>query len=494
MKEFPRAGFGSKPDYSGYDTNTYAPRTGEEHKVLAAETLKATTKAARENLESSNGVRYSQFFRLPYFDPIKSHVVDPMHNLLLGTAKHTFSVWVETNVLTDSKIDEIDEKIKEMGKHTELGRTTKSMTHCKSMKADEWKNWVFTFSLYSLRDLIPKNHYHLWQIFVRACLLLINTSITRKELDDAHTLLILFCKKFQELYGSEYCTPNMHMHMHLRECVLRFGPTYGFWAFSFERYNGILGAYHTNNRAMTITMMRKFIDGVCIIASYQNIELDDKPSLNQFDLLDVTHSTTLQVDVLRRENVLTEASILMVLHSTLSVPKLGALAEKEIDELETVVKAILPSKALIGISKFVRIYERVMIRREVITSARYRDGSNKDNYVVVRSADGNLNNLCPVSVEKIFSADVSFRQHNSEVQMMFLKAKYFEEHQQRNWYGERSPMKIWSTTTCGCQLVPINFVTRKVSFTKAKQYFDVQLVPGDERSVLRGLDIVNFVL
>jgi len=28
-----------------------------------------------------------------YFDPIRSHVIDPMQNLLLGTVKHTLEEW-----------------------------------------------------------------------------------------------------------------------------------------------------------------------------------------------------------------------------------------------------------------------------------------------------------------------------------------------------------------------------------------------------------------
>ncbi|OAD68817.1 hypothetical protein PHYBLDRAFT_66923 [Phycomyces blakesleeanus NRRL 1555(-)] len=35
----------------------------------------------------------------------------------------------------------------------------------------------------------------------------------------------------------------MHLHFHLRETVLNFGPVYGYWLFSFERCNGILKNY-----------------------------------------------------------------------------------------------------------------------------------------------------------------------------------------------------------------------------------------------------------
>ena len=34
-------------------------------------------------------------------------------------------------------------------------------------------------------------------------------------------------------------TPNKHLHLHLKECVENYGCVYGFWLFSFERYNGL---------------------------------------------------------------------------------------------------------------------------------------------------------------------------------------------------------------------------------------------------------------
>ena len=64
---------------------------------------------------------------------------------------------------------------------------------------------------------------------------------------------------FHQLYGSEYCTPNMHLHLHLKESVLDYGPVHGFWCYAFERYNGVLGMYHTNNQAVEIQLMRKFL-------------------------------------------------------------------------------------------------------------------------------------------------------------------------------------------------------------------------------------------
>lgn len=69
-------------------------------------------------------------------------------------------------------------------------------------------------------------------------------------------LLIEFCTTFQNLYGKENLNMNLHLHGHLKECLLDFGPVYAFWLFGFERFDGILESYKTNCRDIPIQLMR----------------------------------------------------------------------------------------------------------------------------------------------------------------------------------------------------------------------------------------------
>ena len=41
-----------------------------------------------------------------------------------------------------------------------------------------------------------------------------------------------FCKKFESRYRQMQVTPNMHLHSHLLNCVLDYGPVNNFWLFS----------------------------------------------------------------------------------------------------------------------------------------------------------------------------------------------------------------------------------------------------------------------
>ena len=49
------------------------------------------------------------------------------------------------------------------------------------------------------------------------------------------------------------------MHMHLKSCVLDYGPLHGFWLFAFERYNGELGNIPNNNHSIEVQLMNRFI-------------------------------------------------------------------------------------------------------------------------------------------------------------------------------------------------------------------------------------------
>ena len=66
-----------------------------------------------------------------------------------------------------------------------------------------------------------------------------------------------FGRECETIYGTDICTPNMHLHCHLNDIIRDLGPIHSFWCFSFERYNGILGSFTTNNRSIELQLMRK---------------------------------------------------------------------------------------------------------------------------------------------------------------------------------------------------------------------------------------------
>ena len=72
---------------------------------------KASTQSKHEALATKYGVYYSCLSQLEYFDAVRFTVIDPMHNLFLGTAKHVFKLWVKNNLLTKKDLKALEEHI-----------------------------------------------------------------------------------------------------------------------------------------------------------------------------------------------------------------------------------------------------------------------------------------------------------------------------------------------------------------------------------------------
>ena len=145
----------------------------------------------------------------------------------------------------------------------------------KRFKAEECKAFLLIYSLYCCKKILGRKKLENLSKFVNACRLLCKKSVTKDDISKAHDLLLDFCKGFEELYGKEFCTPNMHLHLHLKGCLENFGPVYAIWCFSFERYNGTLGHYHTNNYNIITTYMKK-------IVLHQSLSSMDHSSYNSF--------------------------------------------------------------------------------------------------------------------------------------------------------------------------------------------------------------------
>ena len=98
------------------------------------------TQSAEKEIEQQFGCRYSVLLRLPYFDPVQMTVIDPMHNLLLGTARHMVSVWKELKILQDNKLDSIQAKVNAFVTPDDIGRIpSKISSSFSGFTAEQWK-------------------------------------------------------------------------------------------------------------------------------------------------------------------------------------------------------------------------------------------------------------------------------------------------------------------------------------------------------------------
>jgi len=104
-------------------------------------------------MESEFGCRYSVLTKLPYFDPINMLVIDPMHNLFLGTSKHMLNLWLQLDLVTKVHFQSLQNIVDSIAVPADVGRIPRKIeTGFSGFTADQFKNWVtilHTSSLWS---------------------------------------------------------------------------------------------------------------------------------------------------------------------------------------------------------------------------------------------------------------------------------------------------------------------------------------------------------
>ena len=100
--------------------------------------------------------------------------------------------------------------------------------------------------------------------------------LTHAEIELADAFLLQFCHTAECLYGEKMITPNMHLHCHLKQSLLDYGPIHNFWLFSFERHNGILEYFLSDNRSIEIQLMQRFIREFELSSSCPNLPINYK--------------------------------------------------------------------------------------------------------------------------------------------------------------------------------------------------------------------------
>ena len=86
-------------------------------------------------------------------DIVHQHVVDPMHNLFLGVAKHALSVWKDAKILSAGAFDKIQNTVDQIQVPSTVGRIpAKIASGFADFTADQWKNWILLYSLVALQS------------------------------------------------------------------------------------------------------------------------------------------------------------------------------------------------------------------------------------------------------------------------------------------------------------------------------------------------------
>lgn len=238
---------GRKSNFSGFEdmNDWFIMKDPVEHRRNAMIWKHQLTKEDRNQHVKRTLVRWSEMLRLPYLDPIRFLVVDPMHNLFLGIAHWIVKrLWIDNDKITKAHLELMEKRAKQIKVPADVGRIPYKIATGEGFSgytADQWKTFIMIYATPIMWDLLDEADQQILTHFVMACFLLTARIIEDSALDEAHSRLLTVARLVEDNYGPEMITPNFHLSLHLTECCRDYGPLYAFWCYSFERMNGVLG-------------------------------------------------------------------------------------------------------------------------------------------------------------------------------------------------------------------------------------------------------------
>ena len=476
-------------DYSRYDKETWPARDLKIHKEKSEDYKNARTESDQTSIAKTFGMRYSCLNELPYFNPIRFSVVDPMHNLYLGIAKHVMNVWKSRGVLTNSDFDVMEETVSNIVTPNYVGRMPlKIGSSFAGFSADQWKNWVTIFSPIALKDVLPANDLKCWLLFVRACSLLGRRTITVDVISQADNFLTEFCNQFLILYGPTGCTPNLHLSLHLKECLLDYGPVHGFWCYSFERCNGCLSKFHTNNKDMIeVQLMRKFL-------CQQNASFLDIPdeANSLFQLLRTKETGSLKetfkdLSAIPNLQSLANSDIYnptssdysfnpMQAHIKLLPPVLeGVFNSTQMERIQRVYKFLYSHTNFLYFSRFYEYSKSCLMAEEIFTT---HDCAQRTSVVTAIWPTESLMNEASRSrskevgsIRKLIKHKVKIGTETSieEKYHVFYIIDWYVKHTREDWYGYSAIVcSTFTFSESDCSFMPLQRVLGQCVFGKIR--------------------------
>lgn len=457
MKSFP--GPVGQKDYSGFDREKWAQRSEQLHRQSVAEILRTPLKSEKTKLEAKYGCRYSALLDLPYFDPVRMTIIDPLHNLFLGSAKHILKkVWIESNLIPKSKFSDIQTLVDRVTVPPHLGRIpSKIASSFSGFTADQFKNWTNIFSPLVLYDILPEEDYECWKHFILASRILCKSTISNHDIQLADALLLQFCRRVERMYGKNVITPNMHLHCHIKDNLYDYGPIHGFWLFPYERYNGILEHFPMSHRSIEVQLMHRFVREFELSA-----QVHELPNLFATDFGEVLGGLvqpTLQGSLKYTSSHANWCEPVdprkvkdwrISPNSTLELPKTytrGSFSQLHLDDLRELYAVLYPSAVHIDLHSMYRKYPNMVYNGVTYYSENSRIKSKSSIVLAIfhpnRSAMAQSDSIVlrPARIEYFVRHSVNLGNENCVYEHTLACISWLKEHHDRDYVGK--PCEIW---------------------------------------------------
>lgn len=162
--------------------------------------------------------------------------IDPMHLFDLGVMRKILNLLVQKMNSTDKEI--LSNKLLSIIGYIpqEFGRKPRTLDELRRWKAIEFGQFILYSGIVVLKDIISDDVYYHFLLIHCAYRLLCCPYSYKNNINAAESLLQDFVKFFENIYGIQNLTYNVHNLLHICECVRELGLLTNFSAYSFENY------------------------------------------------------------------------------------------------------------------------------------------------------------------------------------------------------------------------------------------------------------------
>ncbi|CAD6216535.1 GSCOCG00011351001-RA-CDS [Cotesia congregata] len=246
------------------------PRTDWSTNLRTDEEMRRDMLAAYETKTIINGIKgISALSGLPEFDLANGLAVDSLHAVFLGAVKqHTNLFFTATDspyyVGDPTSKAMIDKRLLSIKPPSRRARLPRSVETFNNWKGSELRNWL-DYASPCLDGILHSKYIKHLALLAQAVHYLNSDSITAANLEKAAHLLEKYISQFEELFGLENMSYNLHLFAHLIITIKNLGPMWVNNASTYESWNKKIMDKVTSphERAVQVVMqflMTKFVE------------------------------------------------------------------------------------------------------------------------------------------------------------------------------------------------------------------------------------------
>lgn len=208
-------------------------------------------KSGRILKHAVNGIKgISCMIAAKHFNLSSSFAIVHMHCAELGIMKKLLHLWLDSKHYSKpyhiSKRNQVilSGKPVNIKPISDLSRKPKSIFG--DLKSNEYRSSMLFFLRFALPGWMETKYITQFHLFCSVMFMLLEKQISDNMVNEAEHRLIEFADEFEQLYGTENVTMNLHLLRHLASSDRFLGPLWSQSAYALEASNGNISRSNTS--------------------------------------------------------------------------------------------------------------------------------------------------------------------------------------------------------------------------------------------------------